>query len=86
MQDWIDFVKEEYFETVRLSFVSPYGIMPYREGAQNGLWVMILYHIHLIENTPFLEDLVWQTKDSPFCEKLHSVLCPIRLWTPSELR
>ena len=45
-----------------LDFVSIYGIIPYVGGAQNGLQVMIIYHIHLTENTGFPEDLFRKTK------------------------
>ena len=38
-------------------FVSHNGIMPYMVYAKNRVALMIVYHIHLIENTGFLEDL-----------------------------
>lgn len=43
MQDWIDVVKEECFETVRLFFVSFYGIIPYVVGVKNGASLEIVY-------------------------------------------
>jgi hypothetical protein len=58
----MDIVKEECFKTVRLFYVSFYGIIPYVGGAQNGASLMIVYHINLVENTGFLEDLFCKTK------------------------
>ena len=53
----MDLVKQEWVETVRMIYVSIYGITPYVGVDKNGLSLMIIYHIHLIENTEFLEDL-----------------------------
>ena len=58
----MDVVKKEWLETVRLLFVSLYGIILDVVGAKNGLWVMIIYHSYLPDKTGFLEDLFRQTK------------------------
>ena len=47
---------------MRLFFVSFYGMAQDVVGAKNGLSLMIFYHIHLIENTRFLEDFFCKTK------------------------
>ena len=61
----MDFVKREWLESVRLFFISFYGIIPYIGCAKNGVSLMIIYHCHLIENTWFLKDLFRKTK--AFC-------------------
>ena len=44
-------------------FVSFNGIIPYMVYAKNWVAFMIVYHIHLTENTGFLDDLICQTKE-----------------------
>ena len=55
------FVKREWFDSVML-FISIYEIMLYVGGVKNGGQVVIFYHIHLIENMGFLEDLFCLSK------------------------
>ena len=43
-------------------FVSFYGIIPHMGAAKNRVPLLIVYHIHLIENTGFLEGLFCKTK------------------------
>ena len=58
----MDLVKREWLESVRQVFVSLFGIIPYVGVAKNMFSLTIIYHIHLIENTGFLEDLFCKTK------------------------
>jgi hypothetical protein len=42
MQDWINVVKEECFETVQMFFVSFFGTIPYMGYAKNRVALMIV--------------------------------------------
>jgi hypothetical protein len=55
-------VKQDQRESGLLFFVSFNGIIPYMGYAKNRVALLIVYHIHLPENTGFLEDLFCKTK------------------------
>ena len=74
-----DSVQKDWADDMRLNFNSIFGAHTICRGAEKGVWLEIVYHSYIIEETRFLEDLFWKTKafkllGRAYCMKLFRML------------